>query len=107
MNLDNVHAIATLYGCPPSPPSQEVVPGVFVIDLMSAPSGLGESSLASFHIVEMGASHDEALARYRRRLVLEAALDRGPLENRVALTRAFTLAGEAVLAAIPVELAAP
>ena len=107
MNLENVHAIDELYGCPDSPPSREVVPGVFVIDLMSAPTGLGDGSLASFHIVEMGASHDEALARYRRRLVLEAALDRVQLERRVAVTRDFTRTGEAVLAAFPVELASP
>lgn len=107
MNLANVDCIATLYGCPTNPESREVVPGIFVIDLMSAPSGLGEGSLASFHIVEMGASHDEALARYRRRLVLEAALDRGSLEARVTVTRDFTRAGEAVLAAFPVELASP
>ena len=105
MNLENFGRVATLFDLPTAPPSHvEEGTGVHVIDLTNEIGAVGSMPL---HVRALGGNDTEALANWRRAVILEAARVLPALRNRVALARAFTLAGDAAIAAIETELPAP
>ena len=110
MNQDNFNRIANIFNVPGEPPAtDEAGDGVYVIRATSTPPvpTMPGAAPLCVSVEALGGSAPEALAAYRRLVVLRAAQQLAALRDAVSRTRAFTLAGDDACTAIEAERAYP
>ncbi len=107
MNLANVRALADVLGAPMDPPATDLGTGVYQIDVMTTPVTLAGGGVTSVRITARGGSTAEALERYRREVVFEAALQQAALADYAARLRTVATNAETAARILTEELASP